>query len=57
MQRAGPFDEHYEIANPQPWNRLSFKPGDVGADYLEWPVHRQAFPQGDDGGPSGLQGR
>ncbi len=57
MQRAGPFDEQYEIANPQPWNRLSFKPGDVGADYLEWPVHRQAFPQGDDGGPSGLQGR
>ena len=29
-----PFDGQYELADPQPWNRLSFRPGDVGADYL-----------------------
>lgn len=33
-----PFDDQYEIANPQPWNRLSFKPRDVGSDYLAWPT-------------------
>lgn len=32
-----PFDDQYEVANPQPWNRLSFRPRDVGADYLAWP--------------------
>ena len=32
-----PFDDQYEIANPQPWNRLSFRPRDVGSTYLAWP--------------------
>lgn len=34
---VSPFDGQYELADPQPWNRLSFRPGDVGADYLAWP--------------------
>ncbi len=34
---ATPFDDQYEIADPQPWNRLSFKPRDVGSSYLAWP--------------------
>lgn len=34
---VAPFDDQYEIASPQPWNRLSFRPGDVGANYLAWP--------------------
>ena len=33
-----PFDDQYEVADPQPWNRLSFRPRDVGADYLAWPT-------------------
>jgi hypothetical protein len=32
-----PFDDQYEVADPQPWNRLSFKPRDVGSSYLAWP--------------------
>jgi len=32
-----PFDDQYKIANPQPWNRLSFRPGEVGTHYLAWP--------------------
>lgn len=32
-----PFDGQYEIANPQPWNKLSFRPRDVGSTYLAWP--------------------
>ena len=32
-----PFDDQYEIADPQPWNKLSFKPRDVGSNYLAWP--------------------
>ena len=31
------FDEQYETANPQPWNRLSLRPRDVGSTYLSWP--------------------
>lgn len=31
------FDDRYELADPQPWNRLSFRPRDVGANYLSWP--------------------
>ena len=31
------FDGQYEIADPQPWNRLSFRPRDVGSSYLAWP--------------------
>ena len=34
---VAPFDDQYEIANPQPWNRLSFRPRDVGSTYLAWP--------------------
>ncbi|MBA2935649.1 N-6 DNA methylase [Sphingomonas sp. CGMCC 1.13654] len=31
-------NEHpYEAANPQAWNRLSFRPRDVGTAYLAWP--------------------
>lgn len=33
-----PFDDQYEIADPQPWNKLSFRPRDVAADYLAWPT-------------------
>ena len=32
-----PFDDQYEIAEPQQWNRLSFRPRDVGSTYLAWP--------------------
>lgn len=32
-----PFDNQYEVADPQPWNRLSFRPRDVGSTYLAWP--------------------
>ena len=35
---VSPFDGQYEIANPQPWNRLSFRPRDVGNNYLAWPM-------------------
>lgn len=35
---VAPFDDQYEIADPQPWNKLSFRPRDVGADYLAWPT-------------------
>lgn len=31
------FNDQYEIADPQPWNRLSFRPRDVGSTYLAWP--------------------
>ncbi len=33
-----PFDDQYEIANPQLWNKLSFRPRDVGSTYLSWPT-------------------
>lgn len=32
------FDDQYEVADPQPWNRLSFRPRDVGDAYLSWPT-------------------
>ena len=32
-----PFDDQYEIANPQEWNRMSFRPRDVDSAYLAWP--------------------
>jgi hypothetical protein len=32
-----PFDSGYEIADPQPFNRLSFRPGKISATYLSWP--------------------
>lgn len=32
-----PFDDQYESANPQPWNRLSFRPRNVASNYLAWP--------------------
>jgi hypothetical protein len=32
-----PFDDQYEVADPQPWNKLSFKPRDVTGNYLAWP--------------------
>ena len=32
-----PFDEQYQVANPQSWNKLSFRPRDVGSRYLAWP--------------------
>lgn len=31
------FDDQYEIANPQPFNKFSFRPGDVSGEYLAWP--------------------
>ncbi len=31
------FYDQYEIANPQPWNWLSFRPRDVDSTYLAWP--------------------
>ncbi len=34
---VSPFDDQYETADPQRWNRLSFRPGNVGVDYLSWP--------------------
>ena len=33
-----PFDDQYETADPQKWNRLSFRPRAVGSDYLAWPM-------------------
>ena len=33
-----PFYDHYEIADPQPWNRLSFRPLHVDSSYRAWPV-------------------
>lgn len=32
-----PFDDQYETADPQPWNKLSFQPRDVSSNYLCWP--------------------
>lgn len=34
---ATPFDDQYESSDPKEYNKLSFRPGDVGADYLAWP--------------------
>ena len=34
---VAPFDDQYEIADPQRWNRLSFRPLDVASTYLTWP--------------------
>ena len=31
------FDKQYETTNPQPFNKFSFRPGDVGSNYLAWP--------------------
>jgi predicted helicase len=31
------FDDQYKIADPRPYNRFSFRPGDVSSDYLAWP--------------------
>jgi predicted helicase len=31
------FDNQYEIANPQRFNKFSFRPGDVSGKYLAWP--------------------
>lgn len=39
--RSDDFDAQYELADPQRWNKLSFKPRDVGADYLSWPSLRE----------------
>ena len=33
-----PFNYQYETANPQPWNRLSFRPLHVDSSYLAWPM-------------------
>lgn len=33
-----PFDDQYEIADPQDWNKLSFRPNAAGADYRSWPM-------------------
>ncbi len=35
--KAEAFDDQYKIANPQLWNRLSFRPRDVDNNYLAWP--------------------
>ena len=32
-----PFDGQYEVADPQPWNRLSLRPHNVNSTYLTWP--------------------
>lgn len=32
------FDDNYEIANPQPWNRLALQPFDVSPEFLSWPT-------------------
>ena len=32
-----PFYDQYESADPQSWNRLSFRPLDVDSTYLAWP--------------------
>ena len=34
---VAPFDDQYEIANPHPWNHMSFRPRDVDSAYLTWP--------------------
>ena len=34
---VAPFDDQYKTANPQPWNKLSFRPLQVSSDYLAWP--------------------
>lgn len=34
---ATDFDSQYAIANPRPWNKLSFKPLTVSPEYLSWP--------------------
>ena len=31
------FDEQYQVADPQPWNKLSFRPLIVSPEYLSWP--------------------
>ena len=36
--KVTPFDDQYEIADPQPWNRLSFRPRAVDSSYLSWPT-------------------
>ena len=33
-----PFDAQYNVADPQRWNRLSFRPCNVDGDYLSWPA-------------------
>ena len=33
---AKDFDSHYEIADPQEWNKLSFRPLGVGENFLQW---------------------
>ena len=32
------FDSHYEIANPEPFNKYSFRPRKVGSDFKSWPT-------------------
>jgi hypothetical protein len=32
------FDDKYEIANPEPFNRYSFRPRNVGGDFKSWPT-------------------
>ena len=32
------FDDKYEIANPEPFNRYSFRPRNVGGDFKSWPM-------------------
>ena len=32
-----PFDDRYEVAKPQPWNHMSFRPRNVDSAYLTWP--------------------
>lgn len=32
------FDAAYELANPQDWNRLAFRPVNVSPQYLSWPT-------------------
>ena len=32
-----PFDDQYKVANPHSWNKLSFRPRDVGSRFLAWP--------------------
>ena len=34
---VAPFDDQYEIANPELWNRLSFRPLNVSCTYRAWP--------------------
>lgn len=35
---AAKFNALYKTANPQEWNKLSFRPLNVGDDYLQWPL-------------------